>query len=462
MKSICFFFKLHQPQTLKRYRFFDIGTDHYYYNDFATEDAVRNVAEQCYLPANSTLLEMIKNTQGKFKCAFSISGVLIELLEQYAPEVIDSFKELAETGAVEFLGEPYSHSLSSLYDENEFKQDVNRHSKMIETLFGQKPTTFCNTELIYSDEIGEYISKLGFKGAIMEGAKSVLGWKSANYTYKHPYADLTLLPRSSEMSDNISFKFSNWSWNEFPLTAEKYISWVNGTAQGEDYLTIGMDYSAIGLMNRPESGIFEFMKALPYHAMKNKVQFMTPKEVIESSHNNDVITTAEAISWADEEKDLSAWNGNDLQSEALRKLYAVSERVHLCTDKAIKFDWTNLQSCDHLYFMSTKHFAGNAVAHTGNYSSPYEAFMNYMNILSDFLQRVDEQYPTTIENEELNSLLKTINNQETQIVELETEIKNLKAEQKKQSAEKKPAAEKKTATSTKKPSAVEKKTTTKK
>jgi alpha-amylase len=244
------------------------------------------------------------------------------------------------------------------------------------------------------------------------------------------------------MSDNIAFRFSNWGWDQYPLTADKYINWVADMRDGEDFMVVGMNYGALGINNHADSGIFEFFKALPYQAMIKKVNFMTPSEVIAKSKNDDVLTTGEPISWADEEKDLSAWNGNDLQGEALQKLYAVSERVRLCTDRAIKYDWLNLQACDNFYYMSTKHFAGNTIAHTGPYESPYEAFMNYMNILSDFLQRVDEQYPTTIDNEELNSLLKTINNQESQIVELEEEIAKLKAGKKPAKAKEEPVAPK--------------------
>ncbi len=449
MKSICFFFQLHQALQLKRYRFFEIGNDHYYYNDFADEDAIRYLADNCYLPANRTLLEMIHSSNGKFKVAFAISGVMLEQLEQYAPEVIDSFKELAQTGAVEFLGETYAHGLSSIYDENEFKAQVQEHSDRIHDLFGQRPTTFLNTEMIYSDEIGALISKLGFKGAIMEGAKAVLGWKSPNYVYKHPYAgNLALLPRNSGMSDNILFKFSDWGWDQFPLTAEKYIGWVSATPEEEKVMTIGMSYNALGLNNRPESGIFDFMKALPYHALMQKISFATPSEIIEKNKPTDTLSTGEPISWADEEKDLTAFCGNDLQYEAIHKLYAVGERVRLCTDKGIKYDWMHLQSCDHFYYMSTKHFTGNAVAHTGQYESPYEAFMNYMNVLSDFLQRVDEQYPTTIENEELNGLLKTIKNQETKISELKAEVKKLKGKETKKETGEENTTAKKTATKT--------------
>lgn len=452
MKSICIYFQLHLPLRLKRYRFFEIGTDHYYYNDFSVEDTVRFYADNCFLPANKTIQEIIRNTKGKFKIAYSISGVLLEQLEQYAPEVIDSFRELADTGSVEFLSETYAHSLAGMYDENEFKSQLQQHADKIESLFGQRPKVLCNSELIYSDEIGELAAKVGLKGALIEGAKQVMGWKSCNYIYKHPYADLKLLPRNYGMSDNISFKFSNRNWDQFPLTADKYIEWIATTPAEEKYVTIGMNYVAIGIQNKAESGIFDFIKAIPYHAMMNKITFMTPSEIIEKEESADIISSTEPVSWADEEKDVSAWNGNELQGEALNKLYAVGERVRLCTDKAIKYDWLNLQASDNFYFMSTKHFAGNSEAHTGNYESPYEAFMNYMNILSDFLQRVDEQYPTSIENEELNSLLKTINNQEATIVELENKIAELQ-----KSSYKKSLVENKKERKT-----TEKKTTTKK
>lgn len=427
MKSICLYFQLHEPMQLKRYRFFGIGTDHYYYNDFASEDTIRYWAENCCLPANNTLLEMIRSTNGKFKVAFSISGLMLELFEQYAPEVIDSFRELAETGSVEFLGETYAHSLSSLYDTNEFKQQVKLHSAKIHSLFDLNTKVFCNTELIYSDEIGEQIAKMGFRGTMLEGARHIMGWKSSNYLYKHPYVDLTLMPRNYEMSDNIAVRFSNWGWDQYPLTAEKFIGWIASTPEAEKFIMLGMNYGAIGVYNHADSGIYDFLKALPYHAMMNKITFATPSEILSNNKAGDVLSSTEPISWADEEKDLGPWTGNDLQGEALRKLYSVGERVRLCTDKRIKYDWLNLQTCQHFYFMSTKHFTGNSQAHTGQYESPYEAFMNYMNVLSDFLQRVDEQYPTSIENEELNSLLKTINNQEQQIAELEEEVEKLKS-----------------------------------
>lgn len=428
MKTICFYFQLHQPLRLKHYRFFEIGSDHYYYDDYTNEAAICRLAEHCYLPANAALLEMIHNSNGKFKVAFSISGTALDQLEQYAPEVIDGFKELAKTGSVEFLAETYSHSLASIFDEDEFKLQVKKHADKIETLFGKTPSVFRNTELIYSDEIGRYVSEMGFKGMITEGATHILGWKSPNYLYAHPYCPkLKIMPRNFKLSDDICFRFSNWSWDQYPLTADKYIKWIAQTPEKEELFNIAMSYDALGEINKSDSGIFDFFKALPYHAMLNKIGFATPSEVMEKMKPTEVITSHEPISWADEEKDLSAWIGNDLQDEALHKLYIVGERVRLCTDRALQYDWLNLQNSDHFYYMCTKHFTNGGSAHNSPFESPYEAFMNYMNVLSDFLQRVDEQYPTTIDNEELNALLKTINNQESKIVSLEKQIKTLKS-----------------------------------
>ncbi len=430
MKTICFYFTLHQPLQLKRYRFFEIGNDHYYYDDYVNEASIRRLTDVCYLPANEALLEMIRNSNGKFKVAFSISGITLEQLEQYAPEVIDSFKALANTGSVEFLAETYAHSLSSIYDEDEFQLQVKKHAQKIEMLFGKKPTTFKNTELIYSDEIGDLVAKSGYKLMLTEGAKHILGWRSPNYLYGHPYnSKLKLMTRNFKLSDDVSFRFSNWSWDQYPLTADKYIRWISEMDTKEEFVSIGMSYAALGDINSAENGIFDFMKALPYHALVNKISFATPSEIAEKSKSTEVITSPYPVSWADEEKDLSAFTGNDLQNEALQKLYSVGERVRLCNDKSLQYDWQNLQSSDHFYYMCTKHFTSGASAHFSPYESPYEAFMNYMNVLSDFLQRVEEQYPSSIDNEELNSLLKTINNQELKINKLENKLNTLKAKE---------------------------------
>lgn len=421
MKNICLYFEIHQPVRLKRYHFFEIGQDHYYYDDFQTEEQIRNKVEQAYLPATRTIAEMVRSSNGKFKCAFSISGVALEQLEQYAPEVIDSFRELAKTGSVEFLAEPYAHSLASVYDRNEFEQQVKLHSKKIEALFGKKPTTFRNAELIYSDEIGEIVSSLGYKTMLIEEVKDVMGWKSSNCVYNHSYIPkLKLLVRNNKLSDDISFRFSDHTWSDFPLDAGKFISWISEIPENQPIVNIWMGYEALGYYQRAESGIFEFFKALPYHAMEQGHAFALPSEIAKKFDAVDSLTAPHPISWS-ADKGLSVWNGNDLQQEALNKLYAVSERVNLSKDKPLHRDWLMLQTSDNFRYMS--HFDSFGT----HYSSPYDAFTNYMNVLADFLDRVDALYPTSIENEELNALLKTINSQEKEIARLEEDLKKVRA-----------------------------------
>ena len=425
MKNICFYFEIHQPLRLKRYRFFEIGQDHYYFDDFQTEERIRGMVEQAYLPATRTIADMIRSSNGKFKCTFSISGVALEQLEQYAPEVIDSFKELGKTGSVEFLGEPYAHSLASVYNRSEFEQQVKLHSKKIEALFGKKPTAFRNSELIYSDEIGEIVSGLGFKTMLIEEEKYVMGWKSPNCVYNHSYIPkLKLLVRNNKLSDDIAFRFSDHTWSDFPLTAEKFIQGITAIPDKEPIINLWMGFEAFGFYQHAESGIFDFLKALPYHAMEQGHNFVTPSEITKKFESTDSLLVPYPSSWSGE-KDLSVWNGNDLQQEALNKLYAVSERVHLCKDKPLKQDWLMLQTTDNFRYMSHYDSYGT------HYTSPYDAFTNYMNVLADFLDRVDAQYPTTIENEELSGLLKTIISQENEITELDEELTKLRARKKK-------------------------------
>lgn len=424
MRNICFYFQIHQPMRLKRYRFFEIGQDHYYYDDFQTEDRIRKVVEQSYLTANRTIAEMIRSSNGKFRCSFSISGVALEQLEQYAPEVIDSFRELSKTGSVEFLAEPYAHSLASVFDANEFERQVKTHADKIEQLFGKRPTSFYNSELIYSDEIGEMVSKMGFKSMMIDEAKHILGWKSPNYVYKHSYLPkLKLLVRNHKLSDDFAFRFANLS-----ITAEKFIGWISALPAEENIVNIGMGYEVLGMIQPAQTGIFDFLKALPYHAMEQQMSFVLPSEFIKKTEATDTLSVPYPISWVGNDKDLTSWTGNDLQQEALNKLYAVSERVNLCQDKPLQRDWLMLQSSDHFRYMSHKDAYGT------NYETPYDAFMNYMNVLADFLERVEAQYPTTIDNEELNELLKTIDHQEKEIEELENEIKKLKAKKPKKEA----------------------------
>jgi len=417
MRNICFYFQIHLPFLLKRYRFFEIGQDHYYYDDFQTEDRIRNVVEQSYLTANRTISEMIRSSNGKFRCAFTISGLTLEQLEHYAPEVIDSFKELAKTGSVEFLAEPYAHSLSSVFDAEEFERQVKMQADKIEALFGKLPTALFNAELIYSDEIGELVSKMGYKTMMIDEAKHIMGWKSPNYVYSHSYIPkLKLLVRNHKLSDDIAFRFSRMS-----LTAENYISWISSLPPEEKVINLGMGYEVLGITQPAHTGIFEFMKALPYHAMEQKMNFVLPSEITKKSESAGPLSVPHPMSWVGNDKDLTPWTGNDLQQEALNKLYAVGQRVRMCTDKPLLLDWLILQSTDHFRYMSHKD------PHGTHYESAYEAFMNYMNVLADFLERVDAQYPTTIENEELNELLTTINHQEKEIENLENEVKRLKA-----------------------------------
>ena len=428
MKSICFYFQIHQPFRLKTYRFFDIGNDHYYYDDFANDDIITRIAQRSYMPANQMLLDMIKENGKKFKVAFSISGTALEQLEQYVPEFIDSMKELADTGCVEFLSETYAHSLASLVDPEEFVAQVKAHDEKIYQLFGQRPKVFRNTELIYDDDIASMVASMGFKGAITDGAKHILGWKSPNYLYKAASAPkLRLLLKNSKLSDDIAFRFSNPEWSAYPLNADKYIEWIAALPEEEILVNLFMNYETFGELQPRESGIFEFMKALPRFASQYNIEFMTPSEVVSKIKPVGELSVMHPISWADEARDTSAWMGNILQDEAVNKLYCLGERIRMVTDKRIRQDWNYLQASDHFYYMSTKHSSDGSVhSHYSPYDSPYAAFTNYMNVLSDFLIRVREQFPEEIENEELNALLLTIRNQEKEIDELNREVELLR------------------------------------
>jgi len=426
MKNLCIYFQIHLPFRLKRYRFFDIGIDHYYYDDFQTGDRIRSAVENSYLTANRTIAEMIRSSNGKFRCAFTISGVTLEQLEQYAPEVIDSFKELAKTGSVEFMAEPYAHSLASIYDGDEFERQVKMHADKIEALFGKRPTTLFNTELIYSDEIGERVAKMGYKTIMIDEAKHVLGWKSPNYVYNHAFLPkLKLIVRNNKFSDDLAFRFSAIS-----LTAETFVQWIASLPEEQEVISMGMGYEVLGITQPAGTGIFEFMKALPYHALEQQMTFALPSELGKKHESAGPLSVSYPISWVGDDKDMTPWTGNDLQLEALSKLYAVGERVRMSSDKPLLLDWLILQSSDHFRYMSHKDPYGT------NYESAYESFMNYMNVLADFLERVEAQYPSTIENEELHELLQTITHQEKEIEKLEKEVTKLKA-QKAKAAEKK-------------------------
>ena len=392
-KSICLYFQVHQPNRLRLYRFFDIGKDSHYYDDFANRTILRRVAQKCYLPMNALLLELIEANKGAFKVAFSISGSVLEQFDRYAPEVIESFRKLAQTGSVEFLSETYYHSLASLASPIEFKNQVLKHKAAIEHYFGVTPKAFRNTELIYSDAIGEMVYDMGFKTMLTEGARHVLGWKSPNFLYSCAQApSLKLLLKNSSLSDDIAFRFSDRGWSDWPLTCEKYLSWIKAAAQNDEIVNLFMDYETFGEHQKAASGIFDFMRALPEIVIKDgEFEFVTPTQAAKKHRPVGDLDVMDPISWADEERDVTAWLGNELQNDAFNKLNDQAEKLALLNDEALWSDFGHLQESDHFYYMCTKFFSDGAVHKYFNpYDTPYEAFINYMNVLSDFILRVDD------------------------------------------------------------------------
>ena len=391
-KSICIYFQIHHPERLRKYQFFDIGKKHNYFDNYANRSELEDLAENCYLPANALLLDLIKKYEGKFKVAFSISGSAIDQLEMHTPEVIRSFQELAQTGQVEFLAETYSHSLASLSeDTDEFELQVKRHSAAIKELFGKKPVTFRNTSLIYSDKIGKRVADLGFKTMLTDGAKHVLGWKSPNFVYKNALDEnLNLLLKNSKLSDDIAIRFSDRNWSEYPLTSEKYIDWVSHSLQDTEVLNLFMNYEVIGHYNRAESGIFDFLRYFIQQIAENpNYQFLLPKEVTKKYTAKDILPVPYPISWTDEERDITSWLGNELQKEAFTELFKIQPLVKKKKNAELNEDYSRLQASEHFYFMRTKLFSGaDYHKYILPYESPYEAFINYMNVLSDFIERV--------------------------------------------------------------------------
>ena len=433
MKTICLYFQLHQPFRFRRYRFFDMGNDSYYYDDYANETILRKVADACYLPTNKRLLDAIKKHKGQFKIAFSLSGIALEQFALYAPEVIDSFKELSDTGCVEFLSETYAHSLVALKSKELFESQIKRHDELIEKYFGQQPKVFRNTELIYSDDIGNMVAEIGFTAMLTEGAKHVLGWKSPNFLYTNAINPrLKVLMRNFKLSDDISFRFSNKAWSEYPLTSKKLANWIGSMDEKEEVVNIFMDYETFGEHQRAETGIIDFIAEFPSELLKNKkLTFSTPSEVVENLQPVSAVHVPHPISWADEERDLSAWLGNELQEEAFNKLYSLLERMQKCEDSELLKDWDYLQVSDHFYYMCTKFFSDGEVHKYFNpYSSPYEAFINYMNVLSDFTMRLDRLSPANEMEKQISDLLKKVNEKEAKIKLLELENKKLTSKRK--------------------------------
>ncbi|MCD8282322.1 MAG: glycoside hydrolase family 57 protein [Prevotella sp.] len=424
MKTICLYFEIHQITHLKRYRFFDIGTDHYYYDDYNNETTMRRIVEQSYVPALTTLLDMCREHKGVFKVAFSLSGVGMEQLEIHAPQVLDLLGKLNETGCVEFLAEPYSHGLTSLANDKCFAEDVKMQAAKIAEYFGKKPTVFRNSSLIYNDAIGETVARMGFKGMLTEGAKQVLGWKSPHYVYGCAYAPkLKLLLRDINLSDDISLRFNDSSWEGYPLFADRYIERISQLPEEEQVINIFMELSSIGVAQPLSSNILEFIRALPVCAKNAGVSFSTPTEICRKFNSVSTIDVPETISWNDEERDTSSLLGNPLQQEAFNKLYSIADRVLIAKDPRISQDWEYLQATNNFSFMTTK-WSGIGIDR-GIYSSPFDAFTNYMNILGDFISRVNSLYPDDIDNEQLNSLLLAIRNSGDQLALKDREIARL-------------------------------------
>jgi len=389
MPSVCFYFQVHQPLRLRHYTVFD--SNHQYFDDFKNASVCRKVANKCYLPANRLILELIRRFEGRFKVAYSITGVLLEQLQHYSPEVLSTFDALAETGCVEFLGETYYHSLSFLYSRNEFVTQINKHCDTIAQLFGQKPRVFRNTELIYNNELATLIEAMGqFDGIITEGADHILGRRSPNFLYKPKNCrHVKLLLKNYSLSDDIAFRFSNRDWPEWPLTAEKFAKWISDVNGNGNVVNLFMDYETFGEHQWEDTGIFNFVRHLPEKILAHPDNnFKTPSEVIESYRPVDTVDVPHIISWADTERDLSAWLGNAMQSSAIHELYRLEKQIKSTGDAKIISDWRKLQASDHFYYMCTKYFAdGDVHKYFNPYDSPYDSYINFMNVLNNLQRR---------------------------------------------------------------------------
>jgi alpha-amylase len=392
-RVICLFFYVHQPYRLKTYRFFNIGHDHEYYDDDRNKNVIKLTSRDCYLPANDLLMNIMNKHGDAFKVTFGISGTAIEQFKKYTPQVIDNFRQLYHTGNVEYVAEPYANSLAMLSDPAEYRRQIEQHKNLMKCHFGCLPTTLVNTNLVYSNDTAALAHQMGFKSILTEGARQALGWRSSNYLYSSDlYPEIKLLMRNSGLSDDIAFRFSMHDWNQWPLTADKFMSWLNKIDKKEKVVNLFMDYGIFGHMQMDETGIFRFMNSLVDKIIKSREWcFRTVSEASDSIEPVGTLDIPESISWADQDHDTSAWLGNELQKEAFDSLYSVAHIMESCSDRGLLSDWNRLQTCDHLYYMSTKHFNDGLVQRFYSpYNSPYDAFVNYMNVLSDFLIRVHE------------------------------------------------------------------------
>jgi len=391
MTNICLYFQVHQPFRIRPYSLFDIGTHSNYFDDKKNAEIMRKVARKCYLPTNNVMRDLIAK-HDDFKVAYSITGPALEQFERYAPKVLESFQEMADTGAVEFLAETSHHSLSALYDKEEFTHQVKLHQKLIKQHFGQRPKIFRNTELVYNNEIANMAEGMGFKGILAEGWDAVLGWRSPNYVYKAATTkNMRLLMKNYRLSDDVAFRFSNRGWEGWPLTAEKYVNWI-APVMG-DTINLFMDYETFGEHQWEDTGIFNFLRQLPSELKKHNISFHHPSELLKHEPKDEV-DIHHPLSWADVERDTSAWLGNKMQKSAAKALYGMRKSVMASKDKDLIETWRKLTTSDHLYYMCTKWFNdGDVHKYFNPYDTPYDAYIAFMNILQDLSIKLRKQKP---------------------------------------------------------------------
>ncbi len=380
MTNICLYFQVHQPFRLAKYTLFDIGKHSRYFDEEKNKEIMLKIARKCYLPANSVIKQLLSKHED-FKVAYSITGTALEQFEKYTPNVLRSFKELADTGKIEFLSETSHHSLSALHNQKEFEYQVNEHRKLIKKYFGQKPKIFRNTELVYNNDIAKSAENLGFKGILAEGWDSILGWRSPNYVYKPANTKMKLLLKNYRLSNDIAFRFSNKQWSGWPLTADKYAGWIAPILG--DSVNLFMDYETFGEHQWEDTGIFNFLKHLPAALKKHGISFQHPSELLKIQPK-DELDIPNTISWADVERDTSAWLGNKMQQSANAQIYQMRDAILSTGDKELIENWRKLTTSDHFYYMCTKWFNdGDVHKYFSPYDTPYDCFINYMNVLQD-------------------------------------------------------------------------------
>lgn len=397
MASICLYFQVHQPLRIKRYRVFDVGVDHNYFNDSSDTDLnnkkiLKKVAEKSYLPANKVLLKLLKKHKD-FKISYSFSGVFLEQLIKYMPDVLESFYALVRTGKVEILAETYYHSLAFFYSPSEFESQVALHSDTIKRIFGVKPKVFRNTELAYTNKLAQWADKKGYIGVLAEGWDGILGWRSPNFLYKPKGTKkIKLLLKNYKLSDDIAFRFSEKTWSQWPLTAEKFASWVNKINGNGNVVNLFMDYETFGEHQWKDTGIFDFLASLPSQLLKHPDNdFVTPSEAVQRYPTMGEMDVPQVVTWADTERDLSAWTGNAIQSSALEFIYSISDKVNQTKNQKLIEDWRRLQTSDHYYYMCTKWFSdGDVHKYFNPYESPYDAFISFMNAATDLHARAEK------------------------------------------------------------------------